>query len=252
MIDRIWARAARKFLETAVKEGWIDRFLNALRRKHRVIVLGATGVGKTNLIHSLTEDAPKAIHYMNRTEARENHVIKISDQPFVFIDLPGQRLHVSRRKQAIQQAMAQGIACVLDVVSYGYHEYRIGKAKAVTRTGEPREEFLAKRRETEIRALAEWTPLLGSRHIGRRLITIVTKADLWWGQQSEVFRHYESGPYKSALGEAMELNPILLEYCSVIHKFFGIGAVCGQFDESEKARIKSRLLYTLLAVVSEE
>ncbi len=243
------AKIAIKIFELAVKQGWLDKLLTAFRKKHTILILGSTGAGKTNFLQSLTELTPKAIEHMNRTEIAQKHSIKIKKQPFIFVDVPGQSLHSTRRIRAIRETMSRGLSGIINVVSYGYHEYRIGKAKALTAHGSVNEAFLRKHRQIEIDALAEWTPLLGSRDTTGWLINVITKADLWWNRKDEVFQHYASGPYFEALGEAKSLEPIFLEYCSVFHKFYGDGALSGSFDESDRVRARGNLLRTLLEAV---
>lgn len=182
-------------LKTAYKQGWLDKLATSLRKKHKVLVLGPTGAGKTNILESLTELIPKAIDQMNRTEFVQKHSIKISKQPFVFIDTPGQTLHKGRRISSIREAMAGKIDGVINVVSYGYHEYRIGKKEAIASDGTINESFLERHRLVEMEALKEWTLLLGGRETARWLITVVSKADLWWHQREEVLAHYQSGKY---------------------------------------------------------
>jgi putative ribosome biogenesis GTPase RsgA len=50
------ANAVIKAFETAQKQGWFDILLNLFRKKHYIVVFGSTGVGKTNLIESLTQE----------------------------------------------------------------------------------------------------------------------------------------------------------------------------------------------------
>jgi energy-coupling factor transporter ATP-binding protein EcfA2 len=243
------AKAAIDLIILAEKQGWLDRLTTALRKKHKVLILGSTGVGKTNFLESLTDLVPKAIEQMNRTEFAEKHSIKIAKQPFIFVDTPGQIEHQSRRIAAIRDAMRGDIAGVINVVSYGYHEWRIGQKSVFDASSAVREEFLKQHREKELESLREWTTLLGGRETVGWLITVVTKADLWWHRQDEVFDYYRSGAYYAALGEAQSLRPVVLEYCSVFHKFYGTGLLSGTFDEADRVRARAHLLRQLLAAV---
>jgi energy-coupling factor transporter ATP-binding protein EcfA2 len=158
------ASIAIKVIELAVKQGWLDKFLNVFRKQHKILVLGCTGVGKTNFLQSLTELTPKAIDYMNRTEIARKYSIRIKKPPFNFIDVPGQPLHQQRRLRAVREAMSGDLSGVINVVSFGYHEYTIKeKADAVTAKGTVKAAFLKRHRQIEIDTLAEWTSLLGSR-----------------------------------------------------------------------------------------
>jgi energy-coupling factor transporter ATP-binding protein EcfA2 len=243
------ANTAIKVFEKAHKQGWLDKLVNVFRKKHRVLVLGTTGTGKTNLLQSMQEIAPKAIDQMNRTEFAQKHSISILRQPFIFVDTPGQRGHASVRKQAILEAMSHKISGVINVVSYGYHEYRTGKSRAIADNGSPRDSFLEEHRKIELETLNEWTTLLGDKQIVGWLITVVTKADLWWDKKDEVLDYYTSGPYYSALGDAQKLSPVVREYCSVLHKFYSEGSLSGAFDEEDRVKTKANLLSQLMAAI---
>ncbi len=182
-----------ELVKLAKKQGWQDRLLNVFRKQHKILLLGSTGVGKTNMLQSLTELVPVAIDYLSRTEFARKHHGKISRQPFIFIDTPGQVLHRSRRGEEIRNAMKDGIDGVINVVCYGYHEYRQAPGKAIKKGNKVRKTYLEQHRQIEINVLNEWTYLLGDRTVTNWLITVITKADLWWNQKDEVFQHYEHG-----------------------------------------------------------
>ncbi len=243
------AVAAIELVQLAHKQGWFDRLITALRKKHRVLVLGPTGTGKTLFLKSLTEAVPEAIDLMSRTEFVDAKHIRISKQPFVFIDTPGQTLHRSRRIQAIREEMKNDIAGVINVVSYGYHESRAVNRKGAIANGRVDKSFLERQRQQEMRQLHEWTPLLGAKETTGWLITVVAKADLWWGQRNQVRKHYESGAYYEALGPAKELNPVVLEYCSVFQKFYGEVRMSGEFQDRDRDRARADILREILAAI---
>src|ERR1700691_233054 len=245
------AKTALKIIEIARKQGWLDRLVTLLRRKHKILVLGSSGVGKTACVESLTWTVPRTIDQINRTQFAQKHSIRLARQPFIFIDTPGQKLHGPRRLEAIRDAMKGRISGIVNVVSYGYHEYRIGKDVAIRADGAAREEFLRRHRQMEIQALSEWSSLLGGRDAANWLITLVTKADLWWGHRHRVLQHYSEGAYFEALGPAKALTPTVLEYCSVFQKFFGQAAMSGEFGDADRTRVRGQLIATLLASVGE-
>lgn len=128
----------------AKKQGWFDKLINTFKNKHTILVLGCTGVGKTNLVDSLSEAAPKAVDHMLRTEYSYRRRLKISEEIFNFIDTPGDISRKPNRIRAIRRSMSRGIAGVINVVANGYHEGRLGKKEALTRDGNPRQSFLKK------------------------------------------------------------------------------------------------------------
>ncbi len=243
------AKTGKEVYQLAKKQGLLDRLVWALRKKHRILVLGATGTGKTNLITSLTEWIPQVIDWMNRTEFEEHHRLKIAGNPFVFIDTPGQALHKPARVDAIRQAMAGRVEGIIDVVCYGYHEGRGKRSEAVTQDDRANPDYLEARRTTEIQGLNEWTPLLGGDRTAPWLLTVVTKADLWWDRHTDVLKYYESGEYVDALGDVRMLNRGVVPYCSVVHRFYGQVSVAGSFDDSVRNRMRRHLLETLISAV---
>lgn len=250
----IVADAAAKFLEKAYKEGWLDKIIARLKKKHRVLVLGVTGTGKTAFLESLNEVVPKAIDVMNRTEFAEKHRARFSKQTFLFTDTPGQIHHAPRRIQAIKDAMKVkgGIAGVINLVSYGYHESRAVAKPEIKENGKVPEAFLKRQRLEEIEMLNEWVSLLGGAESAGWLITVVTKADLWWKRRDEVMAYYQNGHYHQALGEAKSLKPVVLEYSSVFQKFCGQGAMSGDFQDSDRDRVKAQMIRALLVAVTGE
>ena len=83
------AGIAIKLFELAKRQGWLDRLASSFKKKHRILVLGCTGVGKSQFVESLTEAMPAAIDRLNRTEFAQKHSIKIGKTPFEFIDHRG-------------------------------------------------------------------------------------------------------------------------------------------------------------------
>ncbi|MCF8070683.1 MAG: 50S ribosome-binding GTPase [Deltaproteobacteria bacterium] len=238
------AKVAEKLIKIAIKQGWFDKLVTVFQKKHKILLLGSTGVGKTNLVQSLTEITPKAIHHMNRTEFIKKQHIKIAKKPFVLIDTPGQAEHKYYRKEGMLDVMKEKISGIINVVSYGYHEYRIGVDKVYRKDGSFRANFLKRHRENEIEAIKKWTPLLGTPELIKWIITVVTKADLWWDYRESILQFYEQGKYYDNLGEAKSIHHVV-EYCSVIHKFYGKGRVSGLFDDSDRIRLQVNLLRTL-------
>jgi hypothetical protein len=244
-------KLAVEAVKFGVRRGWFRRLTDAFRKKHRVFVLGSTGAGKTNFLLSLRKESPTAISHLDRTEFVMSHTLDIGGNLFAFVDTSGQPGQESRRSQAIRSMPRLKTTGVINVVSYGYHEYRRGSAGIVGAGGSIDGAFLAERREVEIAALSEWLPVLGSIHTIDWMITLVTKADLWWDRRDEVLEHYTSGAYGRALESVRELSPSAIEYCSVIHKFYGESVLPGIFDEGNKAQLRDRMLRALIAAVGQ-
>ncbi|MBN2209175.1 MAG: hypothetical protein JW759_07755 [Candidatus Coatesbacteria bacterium] len=85
----------------------------------------------------------------------------------------------AKRMDAIKDALGKGVSGIINVVSYGYHEYDVDMGAAFNSDGSVNADFLEAHRSAEKRALREWTAMLGDRKTTGWLITIVNKADLW-------------------------------------------------------------------------
>jgi hypothetical protein len=105
---------------------------------------------------------------------------------------------------------------------------------------------LSLHRREEIQQLNEWNQLLGDPLTSHWLITVVTKADLWWDRQQEVIEYYNKGAYFDALGEAKELRQRVLPYSSVFHKFYGEAPMAGSFDQDAHNMARERLIGGLI------
>nr|VFJ91659.1 MAG: small GTP-binding protein domain-containing protein [Candidatus Kentron sp. LFY] len=239
---------AKQIHDIAKQQGWIDQLLALFKKRVKVLMLGSSGVGKTNLIQSLTTDMPEVIHYSTRTSGTPASSVEIDKVPFSFIDTPGQEAHESIRRQAIREHCGS-LDLLINVVCYGYHEYARGKARAITQNETINPEYLAVNRRREIRELQEWSGILGGTVTDYRLLTVITKADLWWHLGDRVFSHYEKGEYFQGLGAAQPLGPAVTHHCSVFHKLYGIGPLSGHFDEQDRILARANLLKSMIELV---
>lgn len=243
------ASTAVSLSKQAKELGLLDKLINVFKKKHKILVLGATGVGKSQLMKSLANELSQAISNMNRTEFKDDFYLKISKNIFVFVDTPGQEHHKSRRMEAIREVMKTGVEGIINVVAYGYHESRVGKNEVFEENGKIKEDFLKRRRKVEINLLNEWTELLGDKETSKWLITLVNKADLWWHNKDEILSYYESGQYFKSLGSAKVLSPSVVSYCAIFHKFYGESPISGFFDDKDRTNAKENLLAQLISAI---
>jgi energy-coupling factor transporter ATP-binding protein EcfA2 len=228
-----------------------EKIADALKKKEVLIILGASGVGKTNLILSLNSAAGliDATWRMNRTAATVRTHVRINGQPFQVIDTPGQPLHESDRLRAVREVAARPLVRVINVVSYGYHEYDTDRSNVIGPHNLPNTQFLEERRQEEVQALRQWLPILGDRSITRWVLTAVSKADLWWHESEQVLDYYRNGDYNSAIRSAdPKLHHAVLPYCSVGHKFYGVTPLDGSFDDNDRVRTNIHFLKQLIGL----
>jgi energy-coupling factor transporter ATP-binding protein EcfA2 len=243
--------AAAKLYRLAEDEGLLTRIANFFKHKETIIVLGSTGSGKTNLLDSLGVAAAlvEPIPAITRTVAAERRGVVIDERPFTVIDTPGQLGHDPSRQSVYREAMAKPPVRVINVVSYGYHEYATGTSEAIDSCGAARDEWLRRHRDNEIEAMLEWLPLLGDRSTTKWVLTAVTKADLWWNDHDDVVNYYERGPYAEQIhGADLRLKHSVLPYSSVFHRFYGAAPLAGSFDDEDRLRTTHHFLKQLVAL----
>ena len=144
------ARAALAIAQLADKQGWFDELRDIFKIKHKVLTLGSTGTGKSNFIDSLQTLVPKAVDRLERTAYAGPDRVWLSDAIFDFIDTPGQDGHRARRLEAIIEMLSEASFGLINVVSYGYHEYATGENQAIIDNSRPSPTWLEDHRAIEI------------------------------------------------------------------------------------------------------
>jgi hypothetical protein len=225
---------------------WVTR-----KQTYNLVLLGATGVGKSSFLKSL-QGLPPGIRREERTDSVREVDAKLSHIRVRVFDTPGEQLHESKRKAAIQTAGGLKPLGLLNIVSYGYHEGS-GSASKALEEGSPAESFLSQRREVELRLLREWSPWLGgSGGAASWLITVVTKADLWWqlGPDQPVLQYYREGGYHDALGEARNLSHSVRAYSSLNQLFYDVGPMSGYYSDDQRSVDRASLVALMLELMA--
>lgn len=244
-----WAAITAEALTTAARAGLFDKLVALVRRKRKILILGASGAGKTLFIRSLKEVMVKSIPALERSQFSDKTEVIIDNLPFLFVDTPGYILYSMTRKKAIQSAIKRRVSGILNVVCYGYHEGLPRAVDAIDEAGIAKPEYLKARRKLEIDLLSEWVQWV-DKDVADWVITVVTKADLWWPDEDGTIQdYYESGSYYETLGNLpVSVQHVVLPYCSVIEPFYG-HRVSGRFGNEDKQNLHDYLLQTLLSAV---
>lgn len=227
-----------------------ERLADFFRARETIVVLGLSGTGKTNLLSFLASGAviSPPIDSDDRSENVERHKVRINKRPFFVFDTPGQTAYSADRRELLRERVSSDTSGVriINVVSYGYHEYGAGRAEAFTRSGRVSEVFLKKHRQSEIDAVNEWVQLVGDRSSVKWILTVVTKADLWWSDKDLVLEHYSSGPYHDLIKHYdQRIKHVVKPVCSVVHRFFDEAPVSGSFDDSIRSRLADAFITTV-------
>ncbi|MGV0047287.1 GTPase domain-containing protein [Mycobacterium colombiense] len=233
------------------RRGIFKKGFDKLRPKYHVVVVGTSGAGKTNFLDSLMEPSARAIPRENRTKFSVSRTLILPKQskPFVFYDTPGDRALLQERLRTFQKLWhSRRPYGVINVVAYGYNELIAVPASQAISQGLPDPQYLNRQRELEIDALSEWAPQVAASQFDY-VITLVTKADLWFSDRIKVKNYYEHGEYADALMRLGINRRVVIEYASTIHKFFGT-SVPGGFDLDDLLDLRKQFEVEMVNAVS--
>jgi hypothetical protein len=185
-----------------------DFYQRVANGKLALYSFGAGGSGKTTLGHVLSGklnlgEVPSSYKVSLTTET-----YKVSGRAFATLYVPpgqkDQAFHIDKLKNELAKAEQY---LVILVVCYGYHslsqiEYKHHKLYKSSHTeAEFLDLYLKARQREEVKMLEDLIPYLKTAPGTLRLITLVTKQDLWWSERHIVRDHYEKGEYSKLLSE---------------------------------------------------
>lgn len=230
---------AGKLVEILEKVGLLDRIKAWISGSDPadLLLLGVSGTGKSSFRDHIFGTESEISRY-DRTTASSSTLGKLRGTLLNVIDTPGQETDVYReeRRKAIFEAQRSKRLGIINVVSYGYHEGVTRVATAID-DAHAREEYLNARRAKESDQLSEWVPILcGEGGSAKWIITLVTKADLWWtpNTEQETLLHYVSGEYAQKLGPAQRKKHTVVPYCSINKLFYGVAPMTGFYSDDRK------------------
>jgi 50S ribosome-binding GTPase len=227
---------ADKVVNILEKLGVLDQVKRFFSRRdpHDILLVGASGTGKSSFRDHIFGETTEISRY-DRTTVIMPRLGKLRKELINVIDTPGQNYDRAQRerRKAIFQAQQSKKLGIINVVSFGYHE-GLAEVREAVDDGAARQEFLAASREEEFNQLREWTPVLcGEGGAAKWIITLVSKADLWWtpNKEQDVMLHYSSGRYFERLGNAQRINHVVLPYCSIHKLFYGHAPMTGFYSD---------------------
>jgi hypothetical protein len=177
--------------------GWLRGFKRYIKKNDMLIVVfGAGGVGKTTLGMMLSQpfsDEVRTAKYKESTSPEEYWLT--TDPNKKIIVAPGQE---NRRDNHWPQLFSElgkvKQPVIVNVVSFGYHSLSESK------TLEQREgvvlTYFEEMRQLELSITQDLADYFSKTVLPIKMITLVTKQDLWWNERDAVQEFYERGEYR--------------------------------------------------------
>lgn len=203
------------------------------RPNQHVVVIGSSGAGKTAVVRALTGSSPYVSGDV-RTKEAEVFSLIADKAAFNIIDTPGHNFYKEDARNVVEKLIKskKSDSClgIINVVSYGYHEGRSGTEKdAMDKEKKTiNETYLKEKREDEIAILRDWLKYFRTKeHRIDWLLTLVSKADLWWNPDTadQILGHYgdlNSAYVKKGIGDKEQVERLSHSVCthSSIHRLF--------------------------------
>lgn len=235
---------------------FVDLVKKAFSKSARVLAVGSTGTGKTTLLDAIEQQLiPRMIEEINRTRFAQERKIKIKKNTIKITDTPGHRIDPDDEASPYLNPQFTGAinkgpyVGVLNVVSYGYHQYDISPRPDFSE--EKISTFLSEHRKCELIGLQSWVPNLAKIGHDPFVITIVTKADLWNGTRG-VIKHYERGAYYKELcrlaGRDVEHYVVIMS--SRRQKLYGQINPKSSWNDDDRAKARTNLIDQLFHAIA--
>ncbi|HEX3356686.1 MAG TPA: GTPase domain-containing protein [Tepidisphaeraceae bacterium] len=249
--DPDWLKLVLKYMPDMV-----ELFRKAFSKHARILAVGSTGTGKTALVNSLQDEMiPRMIEEINRTQFAKEEKVKLNKTAIKINDTPGHRINPDEHDSPfvnpqLDKAVRTGTYVgVINVVSYGYHQYDADPKPDFSIT--KLDAYLSEHRKRENIGLTSWASRMSTMGKNPFVITVVTKADLWQGT-SGVLQHYESGEYYKEFRKLAgpDIQHIAVRMSARKQKFYAQIDPAADWDDDDRAIVRSNLIQQMTAAIA--
>lgn len=219
-----------------------------------VILLGASGVGKTALLKSLKNEMAST-RLMDRTRTIESVKGKIKNISFEILDTPGQEGFELIRSEAMEIGKRSEYLGIIHVVCYGYHQTIADSINQPVLNGSPNPSYLYEKRILEINEFKKWVGGQSSLiDYAKWLMTLVNKADIWWSNTNnqQIINYYKEGQYQKTLSTSIAKSiPVnqTLPFCATNEGFYNC-RMSGHYTDTIKHTHFDALIQNILNLSS--
>ena len=200
---------------------------NKLRKKVKVLVYGASGVGKTQFVQTII--GKNVYDIPMRTYNTTHYEFSLSSgRKILLIDTPGQ----GRSGTAIPridelETMANGkIDGIINLVNFGYQDSEEVKKNRMLAFENDKDaiksSYIEENQKLEIKYSKEIFDRLNRNVRPKWIMTVVNKADIWDSERENVIRYYNEGNYANTFRDKLGLvTHTVHPFCSIITPFGG-------------------------------
>ena len=239
------------------EQGFFEKLFNKIfKRNKQILVLGATGAGKTQFLNSLNKELEN-IQVTYSSQANQKNFTKIDKIPISFLDTPGQGQKIEVRKREIQNLVRENkYEGIINVVSFGFHEREHTTQKRIfDENNKINFDVIDDYKQMELKMLKEWLPLLEMSNI-KWIITLVTKADVWWDFEDDVWNYYWHGDYRKKFDEEFSINHYskdyyVYPYSSILQSYHG-KYKSDNFTNTNRKNLNAHFLEQLTIILGKE
>lgn len=225
------------------------------RSPYNILIYGCSGAGKSEFIRALL-DKQVTEYPTQRTQTIDDCKMVFSNgRKIRFYDLPGHVIHISTRQIALNMISQKKIKGIINVVTYGYNEvedHTISDIFCDTNSNHfiVKESYLAANKKLELKQIEEWMTFIHNNSNVKCVMTVVTKADIWYLQKEQVLSYYKTGMYYKKCIEKLSkiCHTSVFPYCSIISPF-GNKPMFLSFNERDKQRMHREFKEELFKII---
>lgn len=194
-----------------------DIFKNTQKTEKKIVVLGYSGVGKTQFIYSLIDELrEKRVRASSVVE--QDYKVNTSKSPILLLDTVGQTIEDTNEtlEDLLEKDKVEGI---INVVSYGY----VANYRQIRKEDILNGSFFTTARDAELEHLDVWLPTLSSKRPVNWIVTLINQADIWYHEREQVLPYYQGkfSLYQTQFERKLKLacKHIVLPYSSILELY---------------------------------
>lgn len=206
-----------------------------------IVIFGAGGTGKSTLGHLLA-DNPQSSEYALEPYDESTNIETLPIPGKISANVmigPGQKIRrIATWDSLFNLLITQKKVLIINVVSWGYHATSVELEKIIENfpqksDEQKRDEYFAMSRRHELEAFSDLVPHVKASQSINRMLTIVTKQDLWWKHRKKVKDYYQKNEYNEMIEDIIRHKGA----GNFVHEYISCSLVCKNLFDSNNFTI---------------